>query len=170
MAMPKKKASKKGAGGKLARSKTVTIRLDPKLHYLTEISARSQRRTTSSFIEWAVERSFSLVAMRPANSNRKDSDFMSDLAERLWHPDEAIRFAKLAIFAPEQMLPREGLLWQIFLDESSIEDALQPKVEGQFGRDWDLDKLETHIYPKIKERWNEFNEMADYEAKQLGYI
>jgi hypothetical protein len=48
-------ARKKGAGGKLNRSKVVSVRLDPKLHYLTEIAAAVQRRTMSSYIEWAVQ-------------------------------------------------------------------------------------------------------------------
>ena len=52
---------RKGGGGKLARSETVTVRLDPKLRYLAELAARKQRRTVSSFIEWAVEQSFSGV-------------------------------------------------------------------------------------------------------------
>lgn len=39
---------------KPARSVTVTARLDRRLRYLAEIAARAQRRTLSSFIEWAI--------------------------------------------------------------------------------------------------------------------
>ena len=46
---------RRGGGGKLARSETVTVRLAPKLRYLAELAARKQRRTLSSFIEWAIE-------------------------------------------------------------------------------------------------------------------
>lgn len=39
---------------KLNRSETVTVRFDPRLNYLCDLAARAQRRTKSSFIEWAV--------------------------------------------------------------------------------------------------------------------
>lgn len=42
-------------GSKLNRSETVTIRLDPRLNYLTDLAARCQRRTKSSFIEWVIK-------------------------------------------------------------------------------------------------------------------
>lgn len=41
---------------KLNRSETVTVRLDPRMNYLTELAGRAQRRTKSSFIEWAVQK------------------------------------------------------------------------------------------------------------------
>lgn len=40
---------------KLNRSETVTVRFDPRLNYLCELAGRAQRRTKSSFIEWAVQ-------------------------------------------------------------------------------------------------------------------
>lgn len=40
---------------KLNRTETVTARLDPKLNYLCELASRAQRRTKSSFIEWAIQ-------------------------------------------------------------------------------------------------------------------
>ena len=45
---------RKGGGGKLSRSETVTVRLDPKLRYLAELAARLHRRTLSSYVEWAI--------------------------------------------------------------------------------------------------------------------
>ena len=36
---------RKSGGGKLSRSETVTVRLDPKLRYLAELAARIHRRT-----------------------------------------------------------------------------------------------------------------------------
>ena len=37
------------------KSEVVTVRLDPKLKYVAELAARRQRRTLSSYIEWAIE-------------------------------------------------------------------------------------------------------------------
>ena len=49
MATENPESKRKGGGGKLARSETVTVRLDPKLRYLAELAARIQRRSVSSF-------------------------------------------------------------------------------------------------------------------------
>jgi len=62
--MEKAAKGRGGGGGKLNRSETVTIRLDPKLRYLTELAARQQRRTLSSFIEWAIDSALKDVVLR----------------------------------------------------------------------------------------------------------
>ena len=81
---------RKGGGGKLARSETVTVRLDPKLRYLAELAARLHRRTLSSYIEWSIEASL--------GNNRLTTDpngaSIRDEAEELWDVDDADRFAK----------------------------------------------------------------------------
>ena len=56
---------RKGGGGKLARSETVTVRLDPKLRYLAELAARLHRCTLSSYIEWAINASLDNEMQRP---------------------------------------------------------------------------------------------------------
>lgn len=57
-------AKRKGGGGKLSRSEIVTVRLDPKLRFAVELAARKQRRTASSFIEWAVEEAIKRLPLR----------------------------------------------------------------------------------------------------------
>ena len=56
-------AKKKGAGGNLTRTQVVTVRLDQKLRYLAELAALKQRRTLSSYIEWAIQDSLSRVPL-----------------------------------------------------------------------------------------------------------
>jgi predicted HicB family RNase H-like nuclease len=41
------------------RSEVVTVRLEPKLKYLAELAARKQRRSLSSYVEWAIKQSLS---------------------------------------------------------------------------------------------------------------
>src|SRR5438445_7943906 len=87
-------------GSKLARSETVTVRLDPKLRYLAELAARKQRRTVSSFIEWAIEAALDQVFIREWPDGGKT---ISGASEALWDVDEADRFAKLALSYPEML-------------------------------------------------------------------
>ena len=104
--MPKEDRSR-GSGGKLTRSETVTVRLDPKLRYLAELAALKHRRTLSSFVEWAIEDSLQRVKLREGTGYNSDTGTtVSDDAESLWDVDDADRFAKLALKYPELLTPR----------------------------------------------------------------
>ena len=88
---------KRGGGGKLSRSETVTVRLDPKLRYPAELAARKQRRTLSSFIEWAIEENLKQIYLE----ERLDALSIASESADLW--DEADRFAKLAFRYPQML-------------------------------------------------------------------
>src|SRR5919201_1551935 len=92
----------RGGGSKLNRSETVTNRLDPKLRYLTELAARTQRRTVSSFIEWAIERALDHIPLREHRSGSDAREVtLGEEAEKLWDVDEADRLARLGLYYPE---------------------------------------------------------------------
>lgn len=84
-------------GGRLGRSATVTIRLDPQLRYLTEIAARSQRRTVSSFIEWALHTALREVSLDTVDGSRVA---LTTLSGQLWDVDADTRLEKLAGLCP----------------------------------------------------------------------
>lgn len=103
-------SAKKGGGGKLTRSETVTVRLDPKLRYLAELAARQHRRTLSSYIEWAIEESLNSIVLR------RNEGYEWTLAEEsfeLWDVDEPDRFVKLAEKYPELLTHEEQLIWKV---------------------------------------------------------
>jgi hypothetical protein len=66
---------KRARGGKLGRSATVTVRLDPKTRYLAELMARKQRRTLSSFVEWAVEQTLGQVSFDVSGPSALNESF-----------------------------------------------------------------------------------------------
>lgn len=110
---------RRGGGAKLARSETVTVRLDPKLNYLCELAARAQRRTRSSFIEWAVENSLRSVALKQRTADGGISELtLADLVESLWNVEEWERVARLATYTPELLSIEEQKWWSIASDES----------------------------------------------------
>ncbi|PLX87905.1 MAG: hypothetical protein C0618_05720 [Desulfuromonas sp.] len=105
--------AKKIGGGKLARSETVTVRLDPKLRYLAELAARQQRRTLSSYIEWAIEESLNTIILK------RTEDWECSLADEsfeLWDVDDADRFVKLAFKYPELLTHEEQVLWKLICE------------------------------------------------------
>ena len=99
----------RSGGSKLQRSETVTLRLDPKLRYLADIGARAQRRTVSSFIEWAIENVLNKVILK-GNADLQGFSYI------LWDPTEADRFAKLAIYFPEFLTYDEQVLWKLIFE------------------------------------------------------
>jgi predicted transcriptional regulator len=103
---------KDGAGGKLARSEVVTVRLDPRLRYGVELAAQKHRRTASSFIEWAVENALREVVVRE-DVQGQWSTTVDDVLNQVWDVDEADRFAKLAINFPELLKHDEQVLWKL---------------------------------------------------------
>src|SRR3954469_5246025 len=96
---------RKGRGGKISRSETVTVRLDPKLRYLAELAARKQRRTLSSYIEGAIEESL-------ANFKLNGSSTATECERALWDVDASDRFVKLALFDEGLLNYREQALWK----------------------------------------------------------
>ena len=97
-------------GGKLSRSEVVTVRLDPKLRYLAELAARKQRRTLSSFIEWAIEQSLAEVKLTQTAT-------VADKARALWDVDECDRFIKLALHDESLLNYREQVLWKCLQEQ-----------------------------------------------------
>lgn len=108
-----KERARRGGGGKLSRSETVTVRLDPRLNYLTELAARAQRRTKSSFVEWAVETVLDEVSVPGTGGYNAEPSSIEDLASSLWDVDEADRLANLALYAPILLTHEEQVLWKV---------------------------------------------------------
>ena len=89
-------AKKKGTGGNLTRSQVVTVRLDPKLKFAAELAARKQRRTISSFIEWAVEQAIEKVPVTSGGIEAPEKS-VYDILEDVWDVEESDSLVKLAI-------------------------------------------------------------------------
>lgn len=79
----------KGAKG-AARSELVAVRFDPRTKYLMDIAARVQRRSVSSFVEWAVEKNLDQVFL-----DQEGQRSVAGEAATLWAISEPARLAHL---------------------------------------------------------------------------
>lgn len=151
---------KRKGGGKLARSETVTVRLDPKLRYLAELAARKQRRTLSSFIEWAVEDSLSRVLIE---EGRLDGTSIADAAANLWDVDEADRFAKLALRYPYLLTHDEQVVWKLVAENGYL-------WRGRYGGEddeWIWRVVEDSlVFERLRETWSQFVAVAHGQANK----
>lgn len=113
--------SRSRRGGRLNRSDTVTVRFDPTLNYLSELAARAQRRTKSSFIEWAVEQALRHVKVEGTQSPFDDDlRSVAHLAPDLWDVDESDRLAKLAFHAPALLTHEEQVIWKLIKENGLL--------------------------------------------------
>ncbi len=142
------KKVRQGGGGKLSRSETVTVRLDPRLRYMAELAARKHRRTLSSFIEWAVEESINRTIIYEGSGQKGDeSRTFAEEADRLWDVDEVERLARLAILRPELLTYDEQKVWKI------IKDCFILTPAQKNAREYDWDVLVIQVFPRIRELW-----------------
>lgn len=151
----------KGAGSKLGRTETVSIRLDPRLNYLSELAARSQRRTKSSFIEsMLAEQIQILVINKWREVSYGEPVTFGSAADTLWHVRDSQRLVSLGLIAPELMTFEEQHVWAL------IEET------GYFWRGrWEKDNwkysvsLETIIRERVDEYWDEILAIAAGEKE-----
>ena len=155
---------RKGGGGKLARSETVTVRLDPKLRYLAELAARKQRRTLSSYIEWAIEDNLKSVSIHVGTGYQGDDNIsVAEEAQRLWDVDDAERSLRLAIHYPDLLTHQEQEVWKLVQDSLLLTPA-QGRRNGNVV--WDMAKLEVVVFPAVRRRWADL--MLAYETGSIS--
>jgi hypothetical protein len=136
---------KKGAGGKLSRSETVTVRLDPKLKYAAELAARRHRRTLSSFMEWAVEEAVEKVVV-----GLKESENAKYVMAKVWSINEVDRFFNFALAYPHLLTHDEEILWEKIKEHDFLWTYDEDKTP----------KIKDRNREKLKSMWSQFQEYA----------
>jgi hypothetical protein len=166
MATGKPESKRKGGGGKLARSETVTVRFDPKLRYLLELAARKQRRTVSSFIEWAVEESLKQVLIREdSHSNSGVSNLsIADVAAVLWDVDESDRLALLAFDYPDMLTHEEQTIWKMVKEHGLFWDGFHDEFGSEKWR-WNVEKHYLR-FQILREYWPALKSFASGETSE----
>jgi hypothetical protein len=151
---------RRGGGGKLSRSETVTVRLDPKLRYLAELGSRKQRRTLSSFIEWAVERVTRGDEGTP-EIVKAEGVTPKGLLVELWDVDEADRFVKLATCHPELLSYSEQVLWKLIKEAENLWDG---PIDASGNWTYDTDDILSFKFAALREHWDTFKAVARGQA------
>lgn len=106
-----KPTKRKGGGSKLARSEQVSIRLDPKLRLAAELAAAKERRTLSSFIEWATEEAVKRVFIARESTSTPKTAW--DVAHQTWDEDAADSLVRLAWWYPELLTHEERKIFKL---------------------------------------------------------
>jgi predicted transcriptional regulator len=152
-----KQEARKSGGGKLSRSETVTVRLDPKLRYMAELAARKQRRTLSSFIEWAIEDALAHVYVEEGSSYQIS---VADDAAKLWDVDEADRFVKLALRYPDLLTHEEQVIWKLIKECGLFWYGAYDGFKGAF--QWTINDSNMR-FESLREHWDTLKNIATGE-------
>ena len=150
--MPRKKADE-GSG---RRSEVVTVRLDPRLKYLAEVSARKQRRPLSGFIEWAVEQSLDRVNLRES-PEIPVTVAQAERSHRLWDVDEADRVARLALHFPELLTYDEQLIWRLVRSNGYVWRGQYAGADSSW--QWVVGEKQL-LWDRLREHWETFKGVA----------
>lgn len=149
-------AKKQSVGSKLSRTETITIRLDPKMRYLADLASRIHRRTLSSYVEWAINESFSGVIL----PNSKTS--IATDAERLWDVDEPDRFVYLASKYSSLLTHEEQKLWKLIREYELLWEGVYDEDGVHFLDKSNPDHLRMQL---LRERWELFQSIARNDAR-----
>lgn len=150
---------RKSGGGKLSRSETVTVRLDPKLRYLAELAARLHRRTLSSYIEWSIEASLGNNRLTAEPHCRS----IKDEAEELWDVDDADRFAKLALRYPHLLTHEEQVRWKLIRENGYLWSGCFDGPEHEWT--WTVQESSL-LFERLREHWAVFCHVAETRSGQ----
>jgi hypothetical protein len=161
MATENSESKRKVGGGKLARSETVTVRLDPKLRYLAELAALKQRRTVSSFIEWAIEDTLNRECIQESAYGNSRGTTFSDVASKLWDVDDADRFAKLALNYPDLLTHEEQKRWKLIRENGFLWRGHHDESTGEWL--WSVEES-SFIFERLREHWANFSSVAQGES------
>lgn len=157
----KRKPTKRtGGGSKLARTEIVQVRLDPKLRFAAELSSRRQRRTLSSFIEWAIDEAVSKTELVHKN---RETGRMKDVLEIIWHVEEADRFILLALNFPDLLTHEEEVLWNLIRANSFR--WLSPDSMELEGEKW-LNKINELDFIRFRAVWDDFKKVVQGEIEE----
>ena len=155
---------RKSGGGKLSRSETVTVRLDPKLRYLAELAAKKQRRTLSSFIEWAIEDALGRVTIYEGTSYNNEHDLsIGQEAANLWDVDDADRFAKLAVRYPDLLTHEEQVLWKLIKENGYLWRGNWRGSDNSW--QWKIEEGSLQ-FDELRKHWDTFKKVASGEGQK----
>ncbi len=163
-------AAKKKGGGKLSRSEVVTVRLDPKLRFAAELAARKQRRTLSSFVEWAIEKAVSEEVVRVVGMNGEGYSALEAMTN-VWDVEESDRFIKFAEGFPELLNFDEERLWKLIKEAPYFFKKVEQKHDPTTHLSWSI-KSNNIWFKRVRDHWELLNKIVAGEESEeaLPYL
>lgn len=154
-----------------AGAETLSVRISSRTKYALELTARYQRRSISSVIEWWLNE---LMRNQMLQETDGETRSLSHAMVELWDPYEADRLVKLALKFPSLLTFEEDLIWKVIREENSFWKPLSPPAElstEQFSKLYLERKMRNLRHPStfepnlkhIRESWDKIKAAANGE-------
>jgi len=141
------------------RTETISVRLEPRTRYLAELAARAQRRTLSSFIEFAIDNALVGIALNDTEGKYHN---LKESGSQLWDVFTPDKFVKLALRFPELLNHHEQILWKLIKENGVLWKGVHSKTSGE----WTWVIREEHVsWQRIREYWELLNRIASGEVE-----
>lgn len=114
---------KKKNSNKMTRSEVIGVRLDPKLRLAAEIAAGKERRSLSSFIEWAVEGAVKKVEVSQEydpTTDKMENMTAQEVVDTTWDVDESDRFVSRALRFSHLLTHEEQRIWKLICEHGAF--------------------------------------------------
>jgi len=114
----KSKSGKDGetTSSSVTKGEVITVRLSPKLKYALELLSRTQHRTQSAVVTWAIQEAINTDHGLLKTNTRGTKISVDNMLEVLWAVHPADRLVKLAKHWPELMTYEEEFMVESIID------------------------------------------------------
>jgi len=121
------------------------------------LAAKKQRRTLSSFIEFAIEEALEKVYITDTQANTKS---ISEAASQLWDVFQPDRFVKLALRYPDLLNHHEQVVWKLIQECGLVWRGKYSPPDDEWS--WRVAE-ESMIWDRLRDHWETFNRVASGE-------
>lgn len=126
------------------KSVGISLRIDPKIKFALDIAGKTQKRSLTAVVEWAVSKALSL---EPVDN---ENNFMGVIND-IWTTDASKRFINLCYKLPEALTYEEQRLWETI------------KASSVFWKDYDKCKFtkDEIILHRLNVEWEPLLEYVE---------
>lgn len=134
----------------MKKSVVLQVRIDPYTRFCSEIAAKTQRRSLSSYIAESVYQENKKRKVKSTNT-KIDGMSVEELSELVWDEHEAVRFINIAKLDTRLLTEEERPIWYLICETE------------EFFIDGDVN------VPLVKELWNWLYKNAEQFVKSNWY-
>lgn len=93
--------------GETSTTVSVGIRIDPKIKFALDMMGRSQKRSLTAVIEWAIATAMTQQAIESVSGPKA----VDEVIETIWSTDEATKFLNMCFEVPSLLTYDEMRIW-----------------------------------------------------------
>lgn len=132
--------------GETSTTVSVGIRIDPKIKFALDMMGRSQKRSLTAVIEWAIATAMTQQTIESVSGPKA----VDEVIEGIWSTDEATKFLSMCFEVPSLLTYDEMRLW----------DTIQ--LSGDFWTTAEATGYRSHLREKIvRDHWDRIKEHVD---------